>query len=241
MADSRTVVFESFGVTAELAVVDRADPAPAEDLLPPGWRRGDPARADKRFVLDEHTAPGAVAAQIRAHVAFNAPEHIFIHSGMVVQGDRAILLPGSSISGKTTLVAALVRAGAAYGSDEFALLDRDGLVHPFPKPLSLRAPASYQQVDVTLAEFGGEEVTQPVRAGLIAITSYVWGALWRPSPLSQAQGALALLAHTVVARSRPVQAMAAIGRTVSGATIVQSPRGESEEVVEHLLSATAAA
>ena len=138
--------------------------------------------------------------------------------------------------------ARLARDGETFdGSDEFALLDRDGLVHPFPKPLSLRAPASYQQVDVTLAEFGGEEVTQPVRAGLIAITSYVWGALWRPSPLSQAQGALALLAHTVVARSRPVQAMAAIGRTVSGATIVQSPRGESEEVVEHLLSATAPA
>jgi hypothetical protein len=32
--------------------------------------------------------------------------------------------------GKTTLVVALLRAGAHYYTDDFALLDGDGLVHP---------------------------------------------------------------------------------------------------------------
>jgi uridine kinase len=41
-----------------------------------------------------------------------------------------IAIPGRSFSGKTSLVTALVRAGAVYYSDEFAVIDRDGLVRP---------------------------------------------------------------------------------------------------------------
>ena len=64
---------------------------------------------------------------------------IFIHAGVVAQDGVAIALPGVSFAGKTTLVSALVRAGAVYYSDEFAVIDKRGVVNPYPKALSVRA------------------------------------------------------------------------------------------------------
>ena len=50
------------------------------------------------------------------------------------------MIPGSSFSGKTTLVRALVDAGAVYYSDEFAALDETGRVFRYAKWLSVRRP-----------------------------------------------------------------------------------------------------
>src|SRR5262249_57961124 len=47
----------------------------------------------------------------------------------------AIVVPGRSHTGKSTLVAELVRRGATYWSDEFAVLDDAGRVHPYRRPL----------------------------------------------------------------------------------------------------------
>ena len=40
--------------------------------------------------------------------------------------------------GKTTLVVALLRAGAHFYTDDFALLDGDGLVHPYPNLIFIK-------------------------------------------------------------------------------------------------------
>jgi hypothetical protein len=54
----------------------------------------------------------------RQVVASLAPRRIFVHAGVVGWKGRAILFPGKTLSGKTTMVAELVRAGASYFSDE---------------------------------------------------------------------------------------------------------------------------
>ena len=64
------------------------------------------------------------------------------------------MLPAPSFGGKTTLVAALVRAGAIYYSDEFAVLDEQGFVHPYAKPLSIRGADNWQ-VNHSVASLGG--------------------------------------------------------------------------------------
>ena len=51
-------------------------------------------------------------------------------AGVVGWENRAIVMPGASFAGKTTLVRAWLEAGATYYSDEFAVLDRAGRVHP---------------------------------------------------------------------------------------------------------------
>jgi len=48
------------------------------------------------------------------HVAEHAPDYIFVHAGVVAWRGRAIILPGVSFAGKSSLVAELVRAGATY-------------------------------------------------------------------------------------------------------------------------------
>src|SRR5919198_2175039 len=79
----------------------------------------------------------ALESDLRLSVAAAARRRVFVHAGVVGWRGRAIVLPGRSCSGKTTLVAELLRAGATYLSDEFAVIDGRGRVHPFAKPLSI--------------------------------------------------------------------------------------------------------
>ena len=78
-------------------------------------------------------------------IACFAPRRVFVHAGAVAWQGRAIIIPGASLSGKSTLVAELVRAGATYLSDEFAVLDsrRPGL--PLPKGNRLASNAGLHE------------------------------------------------------------------------------------------------
>ena len=76
-------------------------------------------------------------ADVQLYVAEMAPDRVFVHAGVVGCRGRAILLPGRSFTGKSTLVAELIRAGAEYYSDEYAVLDSAG------ERASLRTAASY--------------------------------------------------------------------------------------------------
>ena len=72
-----------------------------------------------------------------------AHTHLLVHAGAVVAPDgTAVLLPGPSGAGKTTLVAGLVRAGFGYLSDEAGAIDPATLcVHAFARPLGLKGEA----------------------------------------------------------------------------------------------------
>jgi hypothetical protein len=113
--------------------------------------------------------------QIRLQIAAHAPNHTFVHAGAVAHGGKALIIPGNSFAGKTTLVAALVRLGATYYSDEFAVLDRDGLLHPYAKPLSLRREDQWQ-VDQDVESLGGVAGHEAVPLSLAALTYYEPGA-----------------------------------------------------------------
>jgi energy-coupling factor transporter ATP-binding protein EcfA2 len=185
---------------------------------------------------DPDMAAGLLDALVRARLAQHAPDRIFVHAGVVAYEGRAIVLPGRSMSGKTTLVAALVGAGALYYSEEYAVLDRHGMVHPYPKPLSIRANGG----DLPVERLGGVAGTEPVPAGLVALTSYAPGTEWRPARLSRAQGVLELLAHTLVARERPEESLVAATRLASGAVVLKGDRGEAADAASALLAALAA-
>ena len=61
-----------------------------------------------------------------------------VHAGVVEFAGRALLLPGGTHTGKSSLVAELLRRGAVYFSDEYALIDAQGRAHAYPRPLLLR-------------------------------------------------------------------------------------------------------
>ena len=60
------------------------------------------------------------------------------------------------MTGKTTLVKALVEAGATYYSDEFAVLDKEGQVQPYPVPLSIRGNNGHPAPKTPVESRGGQ-------------------------------------------------------------------------------------
>ena len=65
-----------------------------------------------------------------------------------------------------TLVRAVVEAGAVYYSDEHAMLDEVGRVHPYARPLPFRPPEG-RPVDLRAEALGGVVGTEPELAAVL--------------------------------------------------------------------------
>jgi hypothetical protein len=203
----------------------------------PGLRRLHLAyRGSARIARSPRLAEaiGAIESDLRLYVAQSARRRVFVHAGVVGWRGRAILLPGHSAAGKSSLVAALVRAGATYYSDEYAVLDPQGRVHPFPAPLSLRGQRGAPSQKLSAESLGGAG-RRPLPVGLVAFSRHEPGARWRPRGLTLGQAVLALLAHTIPARRRPAMVLPTLGRALSGAVLLRGRRGEAVDVAGSLL------
>jgi hypothetical protein len=174
----------------------------------------------------------------RLFVAEYAPRRIFVHAGVVGWNGQAIVIPGKSMSGKTSLTAEFVRGGATYYSDEFAVFDEEGRVHPYAKPLSVRGDG-YSQTDLPVETLGGHAGTTPLRVGIVLVTRYGDRARWRPRGISAGMGALALLANTVAARRQPKRTLHVLCNAVCTASVLKSLRGEAGAVVASVLRSDA--
>ncbi len=256
--------FESYGVkigirSSQPGVMDRLRP-----FLPPRWEAIEPPRrldALYSWVVGGERKPkvrtfdvmyagvGRIArtlkpeelfetfeANLRLTVALLSRRFVFIHAGAVGWRGRAILIPGRSFTGKSTLVEALVRGGAEYFSDEYAMLDRSGRVHPFPKPISVRMPVTLRQEPRTLEEVGGRAAECAMKVGAILVTRHRKGARSRFRRASPAQGALDLVANAVAARWAPARVLRATCKASADAMVLRGPRGEAEEAVERLFA-----
>ena len=174
-------------------------------------------------------------SHVQLTVAEFAPRRVFVHAGVVGWKGRAILIPGMSFSGKTTLVTELIKAGATYYSDEYAVIDERGLVHAYPRPLGIRPPNSAQHVKVKAGAMGVVTGSKPLAVGTVVSTKFKSGARWRPRELTRGKGVLELLANTVSARSQPELALSVLPKALKSATILKGARGEAEQVVEAIL------
>lgn len=176
-------------------------------------------------------------ADLQLFIAEMAPHHVFVHAGAVGWESVAIIIPGPSLSGKSTLVAELVRAGATYYSDEYAVLDESGRVHPYSSALSIRQEYPAPPRRCPVETFGGRRGLGPLPVALVVVTEYRRGAVWEPRLLSAGQGALVLLANTVSARRRPAAALAALREVVVAGTVLEGARGEAGATAASLLQA----
>jgi hypothetical protein len=178
----------------------------------------------------------AFETRLRMAVALLSKRFVFIHAGAVGWGGRSMVIPGRSLTGKSALVEALVRAGAEYLSDEYAVLDRRGRVHPFAKPISVRVQNSMRQEPLPVAQFGGRVAERPMKVGAIVFTRYREAAKSRFRAASPGQGILDLVANTVAARWAPSRVMAATCSAAAGATVLRGPRGDAAEAARRLLA-----
>ena len=72
-------------------------------------------------------------------IATSAHRYMMLHAGTVAFGDRAMILPGTPGSGKSTLSAALHLRGARLLSDEFGLVRPEkGDLLPMPRGIPLK-------------------------------------------------------------------------------------------------------
>jgi hypothetical protein len=188
--------------------------------------------------LDDDNALYAFEALVRFEVARRSPRWTFVHAGVVGWRERAILIPGLSFSGKSRLVAALVRAGATYFSDEYAVLDRKGRVYPFARPLMHRTTSGARE-RLTVGDLGGTAGTRALPVGLVVATRYTPEAQWRPEPLTPGEGLLALLANTVRAQADSPNVLRVLAKVAGGAASVQSDRGDADQVAAALLDPAA--
>lgn len=189
---------------------------------------------------DENSAWEVLESAVRFDVASSSTDFTFVHAGVVAWNDRAIVVPGPSMHGKSRLVEALVLAGAEYFSDEFAVFDQDGYVHPFPKPLSIRQPSGSCR-RVTAEEVGGRCGTRPLEVGLVVSCPYRERASWHPRTATPGESALLLLANAVRARLAPADVLRTLARVVDGTTTLIGDRGEAKSVVQPILAATSTA
>lgn len=258
------LAFTAYGVSVGVRVSDRSVLERVRALLPPGWkpagtptvrrlyslivggptsrsgvRRFNLLYADAARLLRKHDleeALGQLELDLELYIADRAPRRTFVHAGVVGWNGQAIVIPGDSFSGKSSLVKALVKAGASYYSDEFAVLDERGRVHPYPISLTIRpARDGGPPVKYRAEELGGVAGVCPLPVGLVLITRYVGGTRFRPRPLSAGRAVLELLAHTLPARRRPGRVLDILSRVVSHALVLRGTRGEAEEAARQIL------
>jgi hypothetical protein len=234
-----------------------------KDYLPPGWKQTDKRVVDRLYSLIAG-GPGrradirrfsilfrdaeriarsreiedvleSLESDLQRYVAEMAHHRVFVHAGVVGWQGKAIVIPGRSFTGKTTLVAELVRAGATYYSDEYAVFDLRGRVHPYARPLAVRENGTTRQTRYEVERLGGVAGVRPLQVGLVVLSEYKAGSRWRPRHLSAGQGALALLNNTVSIRRQPEEALAALQEIVTRAPVIKGVRGEAGSMVDSLL------
>lgn len=258
------ISFQSYGVRVGLRVNDPNVLEQAIAYFPPEWKpaasnvvgrlysllvgRGPTRPGVRRFnllygnaaritrSLDFESVLQMFESEMQLYIAESAPRRVFVHAGVVGWRGRGILIPGKSFSGKSTLVAELVRAGATYYSDEYAVLDQRGRVHAYPRRLGIRDNSGLQTARPTAESFGGIAGKEPLPVGLVLLTEYKKGANWKPRPVSPGLGALALLGNSVSIQKQPDKTFPVLSKVAADAAVVKSLRGEARNIVDYILN-----
>ena len=162
-----------------------------------------------------------------------APLGVFVHSGVVVLGSKALVLPASSYSGKSTLTHALTRRGAIYFSDEYAVVDKDGWIYPYRRALTLRRLGKEDR-RVSVSNSHGACPSR-CRLGVVVDCGYQKGARWSPEPLSPGEAILFMFANTVSAQLTPERDLRFLAAAMVGASGFRTRRGDVRAVATKFL------
>jgi hypothetical protein len=161
--------------------------------------------------------------------------YLLVHAGAVTWDGRAAIFPAAMESGKTTLVAGLVRAGARYLSDEAAAIDPGSLlVHPFAKAMTVGSGSKevladilpvvdpevarrylLTDVHVDARTIRADAIAPPTPVAFVIAPRYEKGATTALTPLTRAEAVLEMGRHSFNLPDhgrRGVEALAEIAR-----------------------------
>ena len=165
-------------------------------------------------------------------VARRSRQMLFVHAGVIGWRGLAIVIPGRSHSGKSTLIAELVRRGAAYYSDEFAVLDDVGRVHPYRRRLVLRGETRPR---AELRLLRADQPSDPLPIAVVVAGSYQPGVIWRPTIVRGARAALPLIDGTVQGREESERMLRIAACVAPGIVTLQGPRPDARDVAAQVL------
>lgn len=185
-------------------------------------------------------------------------DHLLVHASAAEHEGRCLLFPAPMDSGKTTLVAGLVRAGLRYVTDEAAALHLSSLtVTPYPKPLHLdtgswsvlaelrpRVSPALQpylrgQWYVPAARVRDGALAPPSVPRFVIAPRYVPDAPTELVPLTRAEAVVLLYGQAFnaesVGRRRALEVLAAVVRGCACYRLVASDLDRACEIVLGLL------
>jgi hypothetical protein len=171
-------------------------------------------------------------------LALNAPSsQVYVHAAVASCEGRAVILPGRSGAGKTTLVTALSLDGWTYLSDEVAALDlRRHVVHPYPRPLALeegswalfpgagaRWPAGVPELVTDLllllpATLGTSAPPEPAQPAAFVFPEVVPGAATALHPIGRAEALERLVGLTFNLRELGADGFSGLANAVGRST-----------------------
>ncbi len=168
---------------------------------------------------------------LQLHVAEFSEQWAFVHAGVVCWNDWTIVIPGTSFSGKSTLVHAFVDAGATYYSDEYAPIGPSGCIAPYRRPISLR-DGPFGDARRVASHIPNQEVgTAPSRSILLK-TSFQQDGHWQPVEMTHSEIVIALIENSVSIRRRPGPVLSAFSEFVKHTKGFKTPRSEYPAVIE---------
>jgi hypothetical protein len=226
------------------------------------YRLLSPGRRDRRFRVHKagrcvHRAATAELAleyllwDVTSQAVQRTRDFLVLHAGAVSWAGRGIILPAPPDSGKTTLTAALIRAGFSYLTDEAAPLDpATGLLHPFPRALWMEAPsidvvprlrqdlpqdllvASRPRYQVTSEELRPGALGGPCPVRHIIAPAYATGSAVELEPLSRAEAIVSLAQNSFNFATLGRPGVSLLAKVVAGAVCYRLRMGSLEGAVD---------
>jgi hypothetical protein len=185
-------------------------------------------------LIDDEPSPGGwhrIESELSLFAAERLAGRIAVHAAVLRHESRALLVPGASHVGKSTLCVAAAEAGLAVLTDEYALVDPStGHVTGWPRPVRMRRDdGTLERLDLVVA-------SPPVPVALLALVAYRPGAQHDWTPISGADAVLGIMDNTVCARSRPDESLDAALAIARRAPAVGGFRGDAARALPELLA-----
>jgi hypothetical protein len=252
---ANTVRFSCCGVRVAVEWDSHIPPSEIRSILPPNYRELECEEAEHSFSLRKWGGTGsedpmylvgagsslassperlgaalvALYRNIRHCVAEHSRDRVFVHAGVAAWKGRTIVCPGRSYAGKSTLIWSLLNSGATYYSDEYAVFDHEGNVHPFPVPIHLRAPEEHRRI-VAADRIG----TEPAGTNLILFAQYRENRTWEPLVLTPGQTVLRLVQNSLSMRRNPSGVLGVLKIVALSSKAYAGERGEADSVIDWL-------
>jgi len=184
----------------------------------------------------------------------HSDDFVLVHAGAVSSGGRAIVLPASAGSGKSTLVAGLVRAGMTFYSDEVAAFAGDGTVSAVPRSIVLKptsipvfepplpalpaetAPFLTSTYPLRPGDIGSPEIGVPAPVGYIVFPEYEKDATTALEPITRAQTLVEMATQCFNLEEVGGRGLEVLARVVDGAGCYRLRVGDLDSAVEAVRS-----